>query len=316
MTVISQETFDARTEKSTTQTNLTSIPNPIETVMATGQGKPVKLNATSTAAKNGSSSKKRKTSSNGQSSSSATTTTPGATSAAAAPVSSAALPTPETTPLPTAPEPPKVATSVPTAVDSDVSVKSEQSAPTSDEENRPEDTTVALERFHKEVVAVAASMRQIVAKLKEIQKIHNKEKKLKSKKRKSVDGEGENAKPEETFYVKEPLHSFLKLEDGQKIGKRAARKEVQVYIKQENLLEPKDRRIINPNAELLNILGEPRFVTTGTNKGYSNLNCGRYLQDYFIPNDPPAAPASTSNAPPAPVNTTSLPEVPTPVTDV
>lgn len=153
------------------------------------------------------------------------------------------------------------------------------------------DVATLLEKLKEEITAHIASVKTIAALLRETTKAHGKELRAKgSRKRKNAEieaGAVVEPKPEKTFEIEEPLREFLGTQPGEKVGKRAARKTLSVYIRDNKLQDPDDHTLIKPDEKLAKLFGPPRYVTTKENRGYSNLNALRYIQNYFItPKEP------------------------------
>ena len=146
------------------------------------------------------------------------------------------------------------------------------------------DVSTLICQLKEEVTASIAAMKLVNAKVRELEKAYNKEKRAKgSRKRKSPETETPiEPKPEKQFEIQDPLREFLGTAVGEKVGKKSARKALSVYIKEHELHDPEDHTRIKPDEKLLNLFGPPRYVTTKGQKGYSHLNVIRYIQDYFI----------------------------------
>lgn len=162
------------------------------------------------------------------------------------------------------------------------------------------DVATLLEKLKEEITAHIASVKTIAALLRETTKAHGKELRAKgSRKRKNAEIDASavvEPKPEKTFEIQEPLREFLGTQPGEKVGKRAARKTLSIYIKNNNLQDPDDHTLIKPDEKLLKLFGPPLYVTTKKNLGYSNLNALRYIQKYFItPEEPVSEHEETEN---------------------
>lgn len=172
------------------------------------------------------------------------------------------------------------------------------------EETKPKvvlDVSALLEKLKAEVATHLAGLKSIAALIRETAKAHGKELRAKgSRKRKSPEAEAGvvvEPKPEKTFEIQEPLREFLGTQPGEKVGKRAARKTLSLYIKEHKLQDPDDHTLIKPDEKLAKLFGPPRFVTTKQNHGYSNLNALRYIAEYFIVPEPAAPTPAPEIAP-------------------
>lgn len=154
----------------------------------------------------------------------------------------------------------------------------------SEDAKKPVDVSSLIGQLKEEFAASIAGMKLIFSRVRELEKAHNKEKRAKgSRKRKSPESDTPvEPKPEKMFEIEEPLREFLGTPPGEKVGKKAARKAISVYINDNKLQDPEDHTLIKPDEKLGNLFGIPRFVTTKGRHGYSNLNALRYIQNYFI----------------------------------
>ena len=174
----------------------------------------------------------------------------------------------------------KVVKSDPIVNDEDLSTHE-----TEDEEKKPETVLDALLQEKEKYKSLTAFVRMLTIDNKDNIKLHQRELRAKPKKRKH--GE-QNKEEEQKFDVKEPLRQFLHLGPDEKIGKTSAHKAISAYIREHDLLEHSDRRIIKPDGPLLELFGPPRhIITKEKGNGYSNLNVRRYIKDYFIDNKRP-----------------------------
>lgn len=149
---------------------------------------------------------------------------------------------------------------------------------------KPVDVSSLIGQLKEEFAISITGMKLIFSRVRELEKAYNKEKRAKgSRKRKSPESDTPvEPKPEKLFEIEEPLREFLGTPLGEKVGKKAARKAISVYINENNLQDPEDHTLIKPDEKLGNLFGIPRFVTTKGKHGYSNLNALRYIQNYFI----------------------------------
>lgn len=165
------------------------------------------------------------------------------------------------------------------------------------------DVSLLIEQLKVDITASIAAMKAVAAKVRDLAKAHSKEKRLKaSRKRKlatEVDVSVVEPKPEKLFDILEPLREFLGTPIGEKVGKKAARKQLSKYITENKLQDPDDHTLIKPDDRLAKLFGPPRFVTINKNVGYSNLNAQRYINDYFIV--PPKVEAASSSSETEPV---------------
>jgi|SRR5215217_747249 len=177
-----------------------------------------------------------------------------------------------------------VAVENPTVETASATDSSSEQTESEDAKKQLVDVSSLIGQLKEDFAASIAGMKLIFSRVRELEKAHNKEKRAKgSRKRKSPESDTPvEPKPEKLFEIEEPLREFLGTPLGEKVGKKAARKAISVYINDNKLQDPEDHTLIKPDEKLGNLFGIPRFVTTKGRHGYSNLNALRYIQNYFI----------------------------------
>ncbi len=170
-----------------------------------------------------------------------------------------------------------------------------ESSTDDEEDDVPKDVGEFLLQLKEKATKLQGAVRVLGNGLKDAGKMYSKEQRAKPRRRKHAEQKDKADEP--TFAVKPPLQEFLGLKPDEKIGRTAAHKAISAYIREHNLYDQSDKRLIIPDDKLSKLFGPPRFITTKEKgEGYSNLNVRRYIKDYFIDASPadPAAPSVPS----------------------
>lgn len=148
-----------------------------------------------------------------------------------------------------------------------------------EEENVDEQLFVSL---ISKIQAMSVEVKSVMSIVKNLQKENVKLRKLAEKRKSKKKKGGEPKKSGFSIPVKvtNELADFLKIESGTLICRRDVTKGINSYIKENELYDTNDKRVIKPNETLIKLLN----VGDGETVSYFNLQ--KYIKHHFIKDVP------------------------------
>ena len=148
---------------------------------------------------------------------------------------------------------------------------------------------ITLDNILKSFASLTTSFKDISAQLKVFQKEHNKmARSQKGKGRSAVNASGQKRKPSgfaKPAKLTDELCAFLNLPIGSEEPRMVVTSKLNTYIVENSLQRPENRKFINANKELKDLL----HLTEGIELSYFNLQ--KHMRHLFVPNVPTAATA-------------------------
>lgn len=146
------------------------------------------------------------------------------------------------------------------------------------EVNNPVSVYVSkLNNYVERITTMNKELKELVNVGKSLEKDFNNIVKVMSKKNKNKSSEKRHPSGFAVPYkLSDELYSFLNIKNGEKVPRNDVTRMINAYITTNNLRDPKDRRIIKPNAELHNIF------KSSANDSITYFNLQSYIKHHFI----------------------------------
>jgi chromatin remodeling complex protein RSC6 len=171
-------------------------------------------------------------------------------------------------------------------------------------------STTTLDNILKNFASLTQSVKDISLQLKQFQKEHNKmARSQKGKSRSATNASGVKRKPSgfaKPAKLTDELCAFLKLPIGSEEPRMVVTSKLNTYIVENNLQRPENRKFINANKELKDLLN----LAEGVELSYFNLQ--KHMRHLFIPTVPIVAIAADAAATSASASVETI-VAPTPV---